>query len=614
MAPRTTMPGEQLPLTVVLTARKKLPVRHVDVTLHGIDLFRVQGNSSVGFCHEVLRSHQRICGAGKLDAGTTRFGCCFSLPSEAPPSFTGVHAGVHYMASVHVDIPWWPDARAEFEVHVGWPPLPQLTGQARTYATGPGRFHGVELTVGLDRDVVISGEQLEATVQLSGRPTRNHPSAVRASLVAKEIGPLNVPEHGQRYSFEAFRFQCLDIPMEHLVSGSQLPITLGIPRKIPPSFHSFRWELSWALRLESVQSWGGREFFDVPLMMLPPDRDTDGAAQMIKLSPGRPRWAIPTVVTEGGQMVWQRVADRHGLFFDGHALHGRTGGAAIAITCELRAGQQAHVVSRLDFAPLHLGIKIRPAKGVEHLGGGLAIGHPAWDSKFRVTGRDARQVSTLLHGSLDTGTPLFELLQYARRLEMDDDQLRFWWLTGHTEQLLNYVADHARKVALALEQARHQIPAPRAMQEAIPAWEALASRLHAELEATDMSINGLLHGFPFEVRTEWAAQAPLQTVVQLRAPEGPQLPGQVHPLHSHQLTLELDSIERLADADLSELPDAAHELLPQLLEGTRWFQLAPGSASVALEAPLLDPAPTEARLGQLMRLMAVLTAGDGPYR
>ena len=607
LAPGITLPGEQLPLTVELTASKKVPIKAVDVSLFGLDIYYLrayQGGSSKSFPYEILRAHQRVCGAGELGVGTTRFGCRLELPADAPPSFHGVNAIVHYLVSVHVDIPWWPDARTDFEVNVGWPPRPEMAAGSRAYSSAPGYFQGARVDVKLAQEVATTGGVLDVAVTLDGLLTNPLFTGIRVSLVAQESGPLNLVDHVR--SDVAFVFHCLEVPADTFADGREVPLSVRIPRHLPPSFRSNRWALSWTLRLEAMDVWGLHTVFDVPLTLLPPPGGA-GTSKMVKLKAGRPQRAVPTVVTEGGQMVWQNAAGRSGFFFDGQALHGSAGGAAITVSSELRRND-AHLVCKLDFAPLHLDLEARPARGLEQLGGGLSIGIAPWDERFRVTGRDAIQVTSLLRGTEELRSRLYELLLKPSRVEMDDDQLRLHWRgAGQDEASLLEALEHAREVARELERARLNIPAPGSMEQMVPAWRALAQQLHGSLETSQMAVRGLLHGHPFEVRTEWSSGKPLRTVVLLRSPEGPE------PIH--QLSLEIrGGGDAAGRADIDGLPAAARPVALGLVSGTRALKLTPGTVRVDLSAPLADPAPARDRLGQMMRLLAVLTSREGPYR
>lgn len=608
LAPSLTLPGEALPLTVELTATRELPVKAVDVSLLGLDIYYLHApgrDSSKSYPFEVMRAQQRVCDEGTLGVGTTRFGCRFELPEDVPPTFHGVNSIVQYLVIVQVVIPWWPDVRVEFEASVGWPPRPELEAEARAHSSAPGYFHGARLDVTLAQEMATTGGALDVAMMLEGLPPDQPLTGVRVSLVAQESGPLNLRDYVQ--SDVAYVFQCLEVPVEALADDRQVPLSVRVPRRIPPSYRSNRWALSWILRLESVVSWGQPVVFDVPLTLLPPLRAGNaGAHETVKLEAGRPSRAVPTVVTEGGQMVWQRVAGRAGFFFDGQTLHGRTGGAAITITSELRR-HHAHLTCKLDFAPLNLDLRARPARGLEQLGGGLSIGIAPWDERFRVTGREALQITALLRGTEEHGSCLYELLLRPHGVEMDDDQIRLQWRgSGLDEGPLMEALEFANEVALELERARQHVPAPGAMAEMVPAWRALAEQLGGWLEPTHMAVRGTLHGHPLEVRTEWSSGEPLRTVVQLRAPAGPE------PMH--QLSLTVAAGQHEGRADLDALPEAARAPARDLLCGTRLLKLTPGAVRVDLDAPLADPAPARDRLGQMMRLLAALTSREGPYR
>ena len=600
LAPAVTLPGDRLPLTVELCAARELPVNSVDVSLLGLDIFFKRGGKSYPF--EVLQDRQRIYDGGKLPPGTTRLPCSFDLPEDVPPSFHGVNAMVHYQVKVHVDIPWWPDSQAEYEVNVGWPPRPEMPSDARVHDSAPGYFHGATARLRLAQEVATTGAPMDVAVTLNGLPPNQPLAGVRLSLVAQESGPLHLP-HLVR-SGVAYVFHCLEAPVDMAIDRD-LPLTVNIPQRVPPSFRSNRWALGWSLRLESMVTWGPAAVFDVPLTLLPPEVSSGPrAGQMVRLKPGRPRRSVPTVVTEDGQQVWKLAASQSGFFFDGQALRGREADAAITITSLLAEGD-ARLMCRLDFAPLGLDLKIRPARGLEHLGGGLSIGLAPWDERFRVTGRDALQVTSLLRGTEARGTLLSQLLLVPHRVEMDDDQLRLHWRgTGQNRDRLMEVLEHARHVAQELRQGRELIPPPSAMAAMVPAWQELAARLRGVLEASDMSVQGELHGHPFLVRTEWSSGAPVRTVLQLSSPPGPE------PVH--QLTLTATGKD--ADDTLAPLPVAAHAVALDLVSECQELKLSPGRVQAALEAPLADPAPAQERLGQMMQLLAALTSPEGPYR
>ncbi len=606
LAPGVTMPGEAMPVTVELTANKQIPVDAVDVSLTGLDIYYVHSHASSNKSHpyEILRAQQRVSSGGQLAMGTTRFDCSFDLPEDAPPSFHGVKAIVHYLVGVHVDIPWWPDARSEFEVNVGWPPRPDVEAEPRTYASAHGHFMGARAVVKLAREVGTTGATLEAALTLEELPPNQPLSGVRVSLVAQESGPLN--RTAQVHSDVAYVFHCLEVPIDALADGSEVPLSVPIPRHIPPSFRSHRWALSWTLRMEAMITWGLPVVYDVPLTLFPPERAGGaGSGKVVRLEPGRTPRAVPTVVTEGGQRIWQSAATRSGFFFDGQALHGRAGGAAITITSELDR-DNARLLCRLTFPPLNLDLNVRPARGLEQLGGGLSIGVAPWDERFRVSARDALQVTALLRGARKQGKPLNTQLLRATRAEMDDDQIRINWRgSGLDEVRLVEAVEHARAVALELHEARQQIPPPRGMQEMVPAWRETARQLNATLETSHMAIRGQLHGFPFVVRTEWTSGEPLRTVLELASPEGPE------PVH--QLHLDVQQTDE-DPRPLDDLPSSARTMARALLDGALRLVLSPGAVRVDMDAPMEDPALASERLGQMMSLLAALTSRDGPYR
>lgn len=594
MIPRTLVPGQRVNATVVLDARRPVPVDFITVMLNGVEK-AVFGSGQYKQTHNntVAFAKGKLCGARELPAGRTSLPCSFDIPAGAPPSFNGSRGKVAYRVTVHASIPWWPDRRAAFDVQVDPPPCAAVAGQPALFSSAPQGYQGQEpyMEVSLADNQVSSAGVLRGAVALFNMDHNSY-RTLRATLVGTEfvtLGSRQVRTEVHRYRF--------DLPLAGLSEGETIELRLRLPKWLQPTFRSSMLAFGWTLRLRAVIRWRSDAVFDAPVTVAP--RPAGASADRAYKAP-------PSVGSERLLEVWRRVAQRAKLAFDpaDDSLRGICAGARVNISREHRGRDGIFVVGRLEFDSLHLDLDLRPVSGLQRLGYGLELGVRELDRKYHVTGHDLGQVRALICDHHGRVKPLSELLLAANSAELDDRSLVLLWRgSGQNEARLGRITALLLDIAAQLELARQQIPAPAPFADAVDAWQQLARRLHGELELARMAVSGRMSGMPCEVCTRWASGKATNTDVVLRPPLG----------LSSDYALELAN-DDADEPDLTRLPRAAHELVHNLLAGALALRVTADAVQVDLEAPLDDPMQVVGQLEMLARLAALLSPDGGPYR
>ena len=597
MVPRALVPGQEFHATIVIEARRPVPVEWIDVTLDGLETSRIGGGQyQQRQKHHIARLHARLTEARELPVGATEYRCSFTLPRDAPPSYQGMGATVAYKMNVRASIPWWPDARPAFWISVSPPAQAAAPGKPMLYSTEPEGPRGrrAHMEISLADSAFMPGDALDGAVALHNVAFNKY-HGLRVQLIGRET----VEVGSQRSQNMPHRYQFV-IPFSDPEEGRSIPFSLRVPTGIPASCRSRLWSFDWFLRFRAMLRWSRDMVVEVPLTMAPRAHSDSAINRQYR--------APPSVGEDRLQMVWRRVAETTGMDFDGQALLREQGGVKLSVRRQHQGSDGLFVVAALSYPAMHLDLRVQPATGLRRFGG-LSLEVPLWDRKFHLSGRHLQQLRALLCGAPVGARPLVEQVLEATSVEMNDEELRVLWRdAGQGETALRRVAVHALAVAKQLDWARQRIPAPAVMSEVEGPWRALAEKLHGPLETARMAIKGNFQGIPCEVNTAWdAGGEPLHTRLVLRPPLGIS--------SSNRLDLQVDGSELREQAgSVAELPGEARELLPTLVDGAHSLLLSDEAISVFLDAPLLEPLLAHERLLLMAQLVAAVQPNQGPYR
>lgn len=578
--------------TIVVDARREVPIEWLRIDLRGLERGSVgSGEHQTTKRWDFLNLRAELASARTLPVGRSEFPVRFELPPEVPPSYRGRSAKVEYTADVRASIPWWPDARESFEIHVAprWFAPPE--DKPLLFSSDPGGLRGREPHIegSLAGSVFEPGGLISGALAL-GNVRWNDYRAIEVGLVAVEI--VTLPNRTPaRHDLTRYTIRLeMDEPRE----GASVPFRFRLPEQVPITYRSVLWRLDWHFEVEAKIRWAADMGLRVPVAVIPP-----------AVEPGRARrrqHAPPSVGSERVEQIWREVGDVLGLELAEGSLQGREGEVELEIYREHRGRAGVFLVGRISFAPLDLRLTIEPNRGLRrHLGGGLAFAGDRWDRHHLVAARDRDQARAV-------GAVLGEVLASFESTHMTDDHIQVERSdSGQKYQELHAFCRNVRRLASLIEPARAAIPPPASMIEGLESWRALARELRASLETARMAVRGQLDGLAAEVITEWTPDGqPLRTLVTL---------GTAVPVESQYHIYLSPDPEGALDLTGCPLPNgAARALAQELLAGAQGLEICEEKLRLTLPAPLLDPTALIPRLTGLARLTVLLRRGAGPFR
>jgi hypothetical protein len=505
-----------------------------------------------------------------------------------PPSYKGRRASVEYTLRASAPIRWWPDARSKLEIQVTLAPVEARSATPRMVASDPAGPRGSErhLECSLSDEALYPGQPLSGSVALYNVAFHRY-RELQLSLVATERA---FTKHLRRTSSEQRACYTTKIPLRSPGEGEALPFSLVVPEAARPSVGSELWAYEWALEVRVEIPWASDLVLKLPISVLP---SGSSSARSV---------AAPVVGSARVQGIWRRVATEHGLRLVGEQLVGELEGASVSIAREHRGADGIFLVGRLSWSSLGLGLDGGRRTGFRRLYSGReAALDPAWAKEHYLTGREEAQVRALGEGLARPLTALQGLV------DLDDEGLRAELRdSGQSRPVLDGLARQLLDLARSLGAARAAIPPPARMQEAAPAWSALAELLGGRLETGPMAVVAArIDGQAAEVVTDWTSDG---TPRRTRLSVTPALPIDAE----HQIDWLAGGGELLPPT--GSLPTEAAVLVQELAEQARSITLREARLEIALEAPLLDPVPVAALLRRLATLGGLLGPRGGPYR
>ena len=593
-------PGETFVARVIVEARREVDVDYIEVDLEGTEERSIgSGQYQMIRRRDICYLRARVTPSGTLPKGRSEYRCRFSLPADAPPTYSGSRIRIWYLMNVRAFIPWWPDARASFEVNVG-PSHKRKAPDSKpilfsSQPEGPSA-NEPHIEGSLTSDVLSPGGVVSGAIALSNVAYTRY-AGLRLSLVGVEWVKI-----GSRQSDnEAHRYE-IHMPLDKPVEGEPNQFRMRLPAYVPPSYRDRHWSLSWYFECKAHIRWAQDMVLRLPVDVVPKQKKQKGSGKdRGQTSSTRTRHAPPTVGSERIQALWRQIAEAHGLEFDSRRIHGRVAGSDLTVVREHRGSGGVFLVGTLSYAPLHLGLEIEPKKGWLRVGSsGIRLGGLQWDRDHQITCRDSSQL-TAMASSLRR--PLTEF----RTVRMSDDraivELRN---AGASKSRLNAFVRDLSTLARSISVARGDIPPPQKMREHADEWRELARVLDGALETARMHITGSMSGMTVSVRTAWHPDSgdgkPMCTVIEARPP--------MAIADSHHVNVYEGATDDELIDELDNPPPAAQ----RSLEDAQALEISAESIEVTLPAITADPKQLIPRLRALCDWARQLSAAAGPYR
>ena len=580
---RPLVAGELAAFIVEVDCPKPLPVDRISFALLGhvvwftTSQYGRHRHSSRFLAHEIALLEDQ---PEELPAGVHRLTTRVRLGDDLPGSWEGDRLAIEYTVALHVDIPWWPDARVEFTVEVApartpAAALPPASEDAdaivyASHAGGPPTKGSPYLELSLGRQTLRAGATMQLNAAL-GNVDRNRYRKLEIAILAQESLPTGL---GGEYVLEHPVGRWTVGISSHPGELQPIPFNLELPRALVPGFSLHGCGLRWVIQVEADVAWGVNPKLRFAVAVEPSDAAVRELPAPLAVGADRLR------------LIWSAVAKATGLEFVDGSLHGREGAVGVEVHRSQHEGQ-ARLVGVLEFPTLAVGLRTRPGRG---LFGSGALG---------LTTRDPAQtevVEAALAERLAKGPG--ELLAAA------DTQLRLA-LPGAGLELASLQAFVETLLALApaLEALPGQLAAPAQVAAHVPAWEQAASQLRARLRLADLQLELTRDGQTVRVTTAYADDGSLRsTIVELDP--GVAIPSRHHLLWSSEYALPPTE---LALAEVAATPSWA-------VDARLAVEIDASRVRVFLPAPLPDPRLERGRVDALLELGRTLRGELGPYR
>lgn len=608
--------GDEFRATVILECRRPVDVGTIRVVLQGHERWTMgAGDSSVTRRNDFLRLGASLCDPRELPEGRTELSVRIPLPESAPPSYHGTIARIEYTLDVHVPIPWWPDRRASFEIHVAPPQVARLPDEPKIFSSNPSGPVGDEAhaEISLANTWTRVGDIVDGAVALSNAPHHRY-SHIQVGLRGVETLYEGKTKRGER---EYMRYR-IRLGAEEALDGEMIPFRFRLPddamAELPwtrrpggkAGLSSVRWEFEIVVGIR----WESDLILRMPFRVLPASKRPGDAPARI---------APPSIGSDRLRAVWEMAGRPHGLRYQSQTLSGRFGGTTLTIRRDHLGRSGIFIIAELSYPGLHLDLEVEPASAVQKVvGGGAQVGHPSWDRDHYVRARDANQAAELLQAIVPSMTNAI-----LRR--MDDGHLIVGVRApGQSAARMNRFVGATIQLVRAFEAVRVELPPPHRMRGAVDAWRKLAGRLGGTLETARMRIEGSLGALRVEVRLAFDdAGDPLSTWLSVEPP------GEID--REHELRITGTTVDPFALLD-ARFDGEVRELLTIIARGAHEVAIERGRVAVCLPTLLgaegggelptiggrgaraLSPSIAEQRLSRLARLVALLRGHAGPYR
>lgn len=480
IAPRSIETGREVELRAIVDCAAPVSVRGIGVDVVGRAVWLTSSQyGDQRQTSDFFRATAPLFAGGELAAGRLALPARVRVPTGLPGSYRGRRIHIEYVASVRVDIPWWPDAAESFDLHVAAPDTAAPARPIIIYSSpdGPGgRAPYFELS--LPTTGLVPGTRLEIAASFSN-VEHNRYRALEIELCALET--IDGFLAGGTSERSATRWIA---ELDGLREGEPFRTRVVVPLDMAPAFDVDRIRLTWLLRARARVGWGRDPVVEVPVTV----HRVEAAAVAVR--------APPEVGSERVAALWRRVGAASGLTLVDGVLSGASGGARVSIWRELSGRRGPLVVGEIDLPDLRIGLRLDGRRKLPRA-------------------RDQRQ-GELLAERLDTA------FRDAGAVSAADLHIRCTARGSGTRRgplaaFVTAVVDLARQLMAV----RAELPAPARLTGEIDAWSASARALGARLEAAGPSLRGERDGLAFEIGVGWSEEgepAALEMIVRAPGP------------------------------------------------------------------------------------------------
>jgi hypothetical protein len=470
LAPKQIVTGRPFRLRAVLSCRETVPVDAVMLELTGEGAWNADAHEhrwSVPFARYVANvvQHRR-----ELDPGEHALEAVFELPAGAPSSYRGNRLRVEWSARIHVDIPWWPDARATYSLWVvaSDPAMPEVPRRVFASSTGGPRGRKPYVEVSLGSTTLQPGGRLVGRAAL-GNTASNTYRALRLALVGVETLPGGTFHH---------RVATWVIPVEAPRDDDPIGFALQLPADLVPGFRTRELGLEWFLEVRLDTAWSIDTKLWIPVrVQTSPDVSTQESSR--PLAVGAERLAL----------VWGHAAEQTGFNYVDAELTREVDVCRLAIRRE-QGPRALRLVAEARFPDVDLGLR---------------------DEQGRLRARDEEQSRVLASGTDEAAAACVVACADDERIRcvLDDAGTRVETVTAFARGF-----EHLVRAFVAT---RAELPAPADMVDLVPEFRAAARRLGGELDVASMDVRGHREEMPFSLETQWDDDGTLaRTVLQVR--------------------------------------------------------------------------------------------------
>jgi hypothetical protein len=564
---------------VVLTCPTSTPIDFVDLVLSGEE--RLDASSYVLFR---LKAHL-VPTEPVLGVGNHTFAAFFDIPPYAPPSHASAFSRVSYTLHVHASVPWWPDRRADFDVHVSpaWKrALLATPSRAASSKAIPQRAPYVE--VSYESTVLEVGGEVRGAVSVANTifsTIRGVSLTLSAWVVPCRVFPTSQspgpPRLAARHSWTLYR----GVPLD----GEPIPFRATLPRDLSVSFVGTLFEVQYRSTVHVDVAWERDVEVSTPVTIVEARTHTRSA------SVGPPRLA--PVGYERRALVWNTVANRYGLATEDERMAVSVDGVTLTVELRPRGRDGLYALGTYRWKRLGINLTVTPHAWSDLLDASkIRLWDPRAKERFTVRAREEEQVMALLDPDI-----VGLLLEFEDVHIQDDGGTVSSPAGAPALNDLNSFVDRAVKLARLISHSIARLPPPVSLAAALPAWTNFANRIGGRLERGSMSIrDGTFGSSAVEIVTVWSPDAcALGTAVRL---------------------LLSPSLEKEIDPQSPELSASTREDIAWLLKQAAGLRLGPDVLEAKLAETLQDPARAEPLLSRLA-LIARSLRGEvaaGPYR
>jgi sporulation-control protein spo0M len=570
--PSVVHPGDKVKVTIKLDFGSRTSVDSIDVDLKGSETVRDLENASPE-SRVIIDEIARVSGETILERGSHTFEVSLPLPDDAPASYTGYLSDIVYSVGIHVDIPWWPDARDRVDLIVT--PRPMLRPKRSPVVATAETAARPLIEVALDDRAFAPGEEITGALALGN--IRGHKvQGISLSLVGTERIRMRSERVHEAHRTTGYA----KATSEH--EGVEIPFRFRLPQDIKPTFDAGLVALTWAFEAR-VMGITVNTARTVPILIGPfRGAPSPGAARR---RIGSNRW----------REVWVEAAARGGLTLeeDDLRIRGAKHGCEVSVWIEGEGELAGSLAAELRWASWEIGLNVARASLTNRMFGADedTFGNYRIEARSMPQGREA--MTAALRGLLtafDSG-------------EMKDDRaLVHAQSAGLERAVLQSFLERVSELAAAVRDAEARVSPPASMATIVPSWRAFAGELGGRLVLGSMSIRGGgLEGGIFDIETHFTEKTAEPSFTRIVLAVDPPLPRPFDPESS---------------AALSAAPPGTREVVVAIKKHARALRASEHRIEADVDTPLAPPE----RLREPMREMVALLGrlrGDrriGPYR